>query len=107
MEKDPFSQTKAGNDMNLSAAISTYKRPEELKRRFGSAVTYFSLHAKQKGLYCIVESRAGCPHLHGSGGRDGGHRTGYRESVNRRVIFRKLRGKGIGMMISFLAPPAV
>ncbi len=53
----------------------------------------FCLRAKNKGYYFMVEPRAELNHYPSSSSREGQFLIGYKESYNRRVIFRSINKK--------------
>ncbi|MEA3248866.1 MAG: glycosyltransferase [Patescibacteria group bacterium] len=55
---------------------------------------HFALVAKILGYWFIIEPKATCLHLHSKAARRGQFSSGFRESVNRKIIFRDLCGQG-------------
>lgn len=69
--------------------------------RPGLEDVHFALRAKIMGYRFVIEPKATCEHRHSAAARDGMFELGFRESVNRRVIFRDLCGQGLGNRVRF------
>jgi GT2 family glycosyltransferase len=62
--------------------------------RPGLEDVHFSLVAKILGYRYVIDPSVKCLHLHSRDSREGAFAVGFRESVNRKAIFRELCGTG-------------
>ena len=61
----------------------------------------FCWRAKLAGYYFLIEPQARVFHAHSASGRENEFITGYKESLNRKIIWQKFGQKGLGGLVSF------
>jgi len=69
--------------------------------RPGLEDVHFALTAKILGYRFVIEPKATCRHLHSPSARDSQYSTGFRESVNRKIIFGDLCDNRRGNRLRF------